>query len=114
MVDNAITLAQKYKEEIRAKNPRIRQVILDKGEENDKESNDPVLAKNLRTRQVIIDRDKQNDNQSNQVVQTKSQRRRKILLDACTETKLSDISTAKKILKEGLEKQEKEYKGEEL
>ena len=88
MVDNAITLAQKYKEEIRAKNPRIRQ--------------------------VIIDRDKQNDNQSNQVVQTKSQRRRKILLDACTETKLSDISTAKKILKEGLEKQEKEYKGEEL
>lgn len=110
MVDNAITLAQKYKEETMSQNTserKVRQVLLNTDEQNGKSSNQQI--KNIR--RVILDNRSENESLSNL---TKSQKTRKILLEACTETKLSDITTAKEILREGLEKQEKNYERKEL
>lgn len=103
IVDNAITLVQKYKEQTKFQNTskrKIRQVILDTSEQNDK-----LLSQQRKNvRSIILDNRSQAESLSDS---TKSRRIRRILLDACTETKLSDITTAKATLREGLEEQEK-------
>ena len=64
MVDNAITLAQKYKEETMSQNTserKVRQVLLNTDEQNGKSSNQQI--KNIR--RVILDNRSENESLSN-------------------------------------------------
>ena len=92
-IDNMLVLAQKQKEQA---------ISQDVGKRN--------------TRQIILNtNDQRNRLQSESLSDlTKSKRTRRILLDACKETKLSDITTAKETLREGLEEPQKDYKGREV
>ena len=109
LIDNALTLAQKYKgqaiyQDVGKRNAR--QVILNNNEQSDNKSS--PQRKNVR--KVILDHSLPSEGLSDS---TKSKRTRRILLDACKETKLSDLAIAKETLREGLEEQEKDYKGKE-
>lgn len=110
LIDNALTLAQKYKgqaisQEVEKRNTR--QIILNTNEQSDNSSN--PQRKNVR--RVILDHSLPDESLPNS---TKSKRTRRILLDACKEIKLSDIAIAKDTLREGLEEPEKDYKGKEV
>lgn len=88
MVDNAIMLVQKYKQQMDAKDvkeKKVRQVILEEVQK------DKVLSDS-----------------------TKTSKTRRILLNLCAEAKLSDLSNAKEILQEGTRIQEENYKGKEV
>lgn len=109
-IDNALTLAQKYKgkdisQDVGKRNTR--QIILDNNEQSDKAS----IQQRKNVRRVILENSPQNESLSNS---TKSRKTRRILLDACAETKLSDLAIAKEALREGLEEPEKDYKGKEV
>ena len=109
LIDNALTLAQKYKgqsisQDVRKRNTR--QIILNTNEQSDNSSS----SQRKNVRRVILDHSSPDESLSDS---TKSKRTRKILLDACKETKLSDIDIAKETLREGLEEPEKDYKGKE-
>lgn len=110
LIDNALTLAQKYKEkeifqDVGKRNTR--QIILNTNEQSDNSSS--PQRKNVR--RVILDHSSQSESLSDS---TKSKRIRIILLDACKGTKLSDIAIAKETLREGLDEPEKDYKGKEV
>ena len=110
MIDNALKLAQKYKEkeifqDVGKRNTR--QIILNTNEQSDNSSS--PQRKNVR--RVILDHSSQSESLSDS---TKSKRIRIILLDACKGTKLSDIAIAKETLREGLDEPEKDYKGKEV
>lgn len=110
LIDNALTLAQKYKgkeisQDVRKINAR--QIILNTNEQRDNSSS--PQRKNVR--RVILDHSSQSESLSDS---TKSKRTRRILLDACKGTKLSDIAIAKETLREGLDEPEKDYKGKEV
>lgn len=110
LIDNALTLAQKYKgkeisQDVRKINAR--QIILNTNEQSDNSSS--PQRKNVR--RVILDHSSQSESLSDS---TKSKRTRRILLDACKGTKLSDIAIAKETLREGLDEPEKDYKGKEV
>lgn len=98
LIDNALTLAQKYKE----------QVISQDIEQSDNSSN--PQRKNIR--RVILDHSSQSKSLPDD--STRSKRTRRILLEACKETKLSDITIARETLREGLKEPEKNYKGKEI
>ena len=110
LIDNALTLAQKYKgkeisQDVGKRNTR--QIILNTNEQSDNSS----IQQKRNIRRVLLENRTQNESLSNS---TESRRTRRILLDACAETKLSDITIAKETLREGLEEPEKEYKGKEV
>ena len=110
LIDNALTLAKKYKgkeisQDIGKRSTR--QIILNTNEQSDNSS----IQQKKNVRRVLLENSTQNESLSNP---TKSRRTRRILLDACAETKLSDIAIAKETLREGLEEPEKEYKGKEV
>lgn len=110
LIDNVLALAQKYKgqaisQDVGKRNTR--QIILNTNEQSDKSST--PQKKNVR--RVLLENSSQNESLSNL---TKSKRTRRILLDACAKTKLSDMAFAKETLREGLEEQERDYKGKEL
>lgn len=110
LIDNALTLAQKYKgkeisQDVGKRNTR--QIILNTNEQSDNSS----IQQKKNVRRVLLENSTQNESLSNP---TKSRRTRRILLDACVETKLSDIAIAKETLREGLEEPEKDYKGKEV
>ena len=110
LIDNALTLAKKYKgkgisQDIGKRNTR--QIILNTNEQSDNSS----IQQKKNVRRVLLENSTQNESLSNP---TKSRRTRRILLDACAKTKLSDIAIAKETLREGLEEPEKEYKGKEV
>lgn len=110
LIDNVLTLAQKYKgketsQDVGKRNTR--QIILNTNEQSDNSS----IQQRKNVRRVILENSPQNESLSNS---TRSKRTRRILLDACAETKLSDIAIAKETLREGLEEPEKDYKGKEV
>lgn len=110
LIDDAITLAQKYKEQVISQSAgkrNTRQIILDTNEQRNKF----LSQQRKNVRRVILDNSPKNEILSNS---TKSKKTRRILLDACAETKLSDIAIAKETLRKGLEEQEKNYKGKEV
>lgn len=108
LIDNAITLAQKYKEKFREESSKgTRQIILDTNEQKSKAPEQP--KSNIR--RVILESSPQTKKSDNS---ERSKKIRRILIDACAETKLSDIAIAKETLREGLEKPEKEHEGKEL
>ena len=110
LIDNALTLAQKYKEKEISQDVgkrNTRQIILNTNEQSDNSSS--PQRKNVR--RVILDHSSQSESLS---ASTKSKRIRRILLDACKGTKLSDIAIAKETLREGLDEPEKDYKGKEV
>ena len=110
LIDNALTLAQKYKEKEISQDVgkrNTRQIILNTNEQSDNSSS--PQRKNVR--RVILDHSSQSESLSDS---TKSKRTRRILLDACKGTKLSDIAIAKETLREGLDEPEKDYKGKEV
>lgn len=110
LIDNALTLAQKYKEKEISQDVgkrNTRQIILNTNEQSDNLSS--PQRKNVR--RVILDHSSQSESLS---ASTKSKRIRRILLDACKGTKLSDIAIAKETLREGLDEPEKDYKGKEV
>ena len=110
LIDNALTLAQKYKgkeisQDVGKRNTR--QIVLNTNEH----SNNSSSPQRKNVRRVILDNSSPSEGQSDS---TKTKRTRRILLDACKETKLSDIAAAKETLREGLEEPEKDYKGKEI
>ena len=110
LINNALTLVQKYKGQVILKDMgkrNTRQIILNTNEQ----SNNSSSSQRKNVRRVILDHSSPSESVSDS---TKSKRIRRILLDACKETKLSDIANAKETLKEGLEEPEKEYKGKEV
>lgn len=108
LIDNAITLAQKYKEKFREENSKgTRRIILDT---NEQKSKAPEQSKS-NIRRVILESSPQTKKSDNS---ERSKKIRRILIDACAETKLSDIAIAKETLREGLEEPEKEHEGKGL
>lgn len=110
LINNALTLVQKYKGQVISKDMgkrNTRQIILNTNEQ----SNNSSSSQRKNVRRVILDHSSPSESVSDS---TKSKRIRRILLDACKETKLSDIANAKETLKEGLEEPEKDYKGKEV
>ncbi len=110
LINNALTLVQKYKGQVILKDMgkrNTRQIILNTNEQ----SNNSSSSQRKNVRRVILDHSSPSESVSDS---TKSKRIRRILLDACKETKLSDIANAKETLKEGLEEPEKDYKGKEV
>lgn len=109
-IDNALTLAQKYKgqaiyQDVEKRNTR--QIILNTNEQSD----NLLRPQRKNVRRVILEHSSPSESLSES---TKSKRTRRILLDACKETKLSDMAIAKETLREGLEEPEKDYKGKEV
>ena len=109
-IDNALTLAQKYKgqaiyQDVEIRNTR--QIILNTNEQSD----NLLRPQRKNVRRVILEHSSPSESLSDS---TKSKRTRRILLDACKETKLSDMAIAKETLREGLEEPEKDYKGKEV
>ena len=109
-IDNALTLAQKYKgqaiyQDVEKRNTR--QIILNTNEQSD----NFLRPQRKNVRRVILEHSSPSESLSDS---TKSKRTRRILLDACKETKLSDMAIAKETLREGLEEPEKDYKGKEV
>ncbi len=110
LINNALTLVQKYKGQVISKDMgkrNTRQIILNTNEQ----SNNSSSSQRKNVRRVILDHSSPSESVSDS---TKSKRIRRILLDACKETKLSDIANAKETLREGLEEPEKDYKGKEV
>lgn len=110
LIDNALTLAQKYREQAISQDVvkrNTKQIILNTNEQSNNSSSSQI--KNVR--RVILDHGLPSESVSDS---TKSKRIRRILLEACRETKLSDIFNAKETLREGLEEPEKDYKGKEV
>lgn len=110
LVDNALTLAQKFKKQAISQDVgkrNTKQIILDTNEQSDNSSS----PQRRNVRRVILNHSSQSESLSNS---TKSKSTRRILLDACKETKLSDMAIAKETLREGLEEPEKDYKGKEV
>ena len=110
LINNALTLVQKYKGQVISKDMgkrNTRQIILNTNEQ----SNNSSSSQRKNVRRVILDHSSPSESVSDSA---KSKRIRRILLDACKETKLSDIANAKETLKEGLEEPEKDYKGKEV
>lgn len=110
LIDNALTLAQKYRKQAISQDVvkrNTKQIILNTNEQSNNSSSSQI--KNVR--RVILDHGLPSESVSDS---TKSKRIRRILLEACRETKLSDIFNAKETLREGLEEPEKDYKGKEV
>ena len=106
MVDNAMTLAQKNKEQATNKDTKkgeIRRIIWNVNQENEETSNQG------KSRRKVILYDTQQESTKADIIKS----RRKILQEVCAETKLSDLSIAKETLREGLEEPEKNYEGKE-
>ena len=77
---------------------------------NDQSNNSSIQPKK-NVRRVRLENSTQNEGLSNS---TKSIRTRRVLRDVFAKTKLSDMSSAKETLREGLEEPEKDYEGKEL
>ena len=110
LIDNALILAQKYKgkeifQDVGKRNKS--QIILNT---NDQSNNSSIQPKK-NVRRVRLENSTQNEGLSNS---TKSIRTRRVLRDVFAKTKLSDMSSAKETLREGLEEPEKDYEGKEL
>lgn len=130
-IDNAISLYQKYQDYARLQNKTSRRIILDN---TNLEQTSTVLEKSRRRgilesqhpnetpqistprekkiRTVFIDGEAERDETVATQVPNKS--KRLLLKSAYSETKLSDLSTAKSALREGIEEPEKNDKGKEV
>lgn len=110
LIDNALTLAQKYKEQaipqdVRKRNTR--QISFNTGGQSGK----PLGTQRKNVRRVILDHGLPAGNSFDL---RENERKRRILLNACETTSLSDIVIAEATLREGLGQQKKDNEGKEV
>lgn len=100
LIDNALTLAQKYNGK-----RNTRQIILNTNEQSNNSS-----IQEYKVRRIPLENSRQNENLSNP---TESRSTRRILLNLYGDLKSSDLTGAKKTLREGT-KEPENYKGKEV
>ena len=115
MADNAIELVQRYRTQTKTHPDKVEESVEKKatgkvdGKVSDKapdEVPDRIVG-SKRTRRVLLDRE-QSDRQP---IDSSKKRTRKVLLEAISEAKLSDLSSARETLREGLPEKEKSNEG---
>lgn len=91
MVDNAMRLAQKYKEQ-----------------------QDKAPTNSIEKRKILLDHLEEEPSGNGATASTEKRKTRRILLNSYEETKLSDLSEAREILKDGVIQKERNYEGKEV